>query len=96
MLGDNANIDELMKQITSKKPDLVEVRIDKLNDRKPLEVVARRKSFPIIATDRSDRDQPRKIRELTYAANLGFDFVDLELATTKPADVRQLKSAGPM
>jgi 3-dehydroquinate dehydratase type I len=94
MLTDDVNIDELMEQITSKKPDLVEFRIDRLNDRKLLEVIAKKKSSPIIATDRSNRDRTGRRKELAHAAGLGFDFVDLELTSAKPADVKQLKSEG--
>jgi 3-dehydroquinate dehydratase-1 len=94
MVEDNANVDALMKEICSKKPDLVEVRLDRLNERKLIEEIVTRKSFPIIATNKSDRGQRTKLSQLSDAAALGFDFVDLDYAATDAAQVKQLKSKG--
>jgi len=94
MVGDNANIDALMKEISAKKPDLVEFRLDKLHERKLIEEIARRKSFPIIATDKSDRGQRPKLSQLSDAAAHGFDFVDLDYSATDAAQVKQMKSEG--
>jgi 3-dehydroquinate dehydratase type I len=83
-----------MKQISHKNPDLVEIRLDKLHDHRILQEVAARKSFPIIATDRSDRDPHSGVGNLAYAAAVGFDLIDLDLANADAATIRQMKSAG--
>jgi len=93
MIRDDTNIGAMMECISSKKPDLVEIRIDKLHERRSLEEVAKKKSFPIIATDRSDRDQRSKLDQLSLAAGLGFDIVDIE-TPANDAVVKQLKSQG--
>ena len=93
-IEDDTEIDALMKQVTAKKPDLVEFRLEKLHERTQLEEIARKKSFPIIATDRSDRDQQKKREQLYYAAALGFDLIDLEVATADVATVKSMKSEG--
>jgi 3-dehydroquinate dehydratase type I len=94
MVEDETNIGALMKEISPKKPDLLEIRLDRLHERKLLEEIADRKSFPVIATDRSDRGQRGKLEQLSYAAALGFDFVDLRYADTDAAAVKQMKSKG--
>ena len=92
MIEDASNIDALMEQISSKKPDLLEVRLDKLQDHRILKEIAAKKSFPLIATDRSDCALTSKIEKLTYAAGAGFDLVDLDLATSNASAIRQIKS----
>jgi 3-dehydroquinate dehydratase type I len=94
MVEDDTNIDALMKEISPKKPDLLEIRLDWLHERKLLEEIANRKSSPVIATDRSDRGQRGKLEQLSYAAGLGFDFIDLEYAVTDAVAVKQMKSKG--
>ena len=94
MIDDDSNIGALMEQISPKKPDLVEVRIDKLEDRRILEQIELKKSFPIIATDRSDCSPTSKLEKLAYAAGVGFDLVDLDLATASPAAIEEIKSKG--
>jgi len=94
MVEDYTNIDALMKEISPKKPDLLEIRVDRLHERKLLKELANGKPCPIIATDRSDRGQNSKLEQLSYAAGLGFDFVDLEYATADTAAVRQMKLKG--
>ena len=91
---DESNVDTLMEQITSKRPDLLEVRLDKLEDQRILEEIAARKSFPVIATDKSERGLTSKLEMLSYAARVGFDMVDLDLATSDVASIKQLKSKG--
>ena len=93
MVRDDTNIGAMIECISSKKPDLVEIRIDKLHERRPLEEIAKKKSFPIIATDRSDRDRRSKLDQLSDAAGLGFDIVDIEIPTSD-AVVKQLKRQG--
>jgi 3-dehydroquinate dehydratase type I len=94
MLDDHTNVDILMDQIASKHPDLLEVRLDKLHDRKLLDDIAKKKSFPLIVTDRSGRSQRSKLQLLRFAVASGFDMADLELTATNGAEVKQLKSDG--
>jgi len=94
MIDDDAKVDALMKQATSKEPDMIELRLDRLHQPGPLEAIAKKKSCPLIAADRSDRSQARKLEELSAAASLGFDFVDVDFSRTSPAEVKQLRSQG--
>ncbi|HXZ89899.1 MAG TPA: type I 3-dehydroquinate dehydratase [Candidatus Dormibacteraeota bacterium] len=94
MVEDDSNINTLMEEVSSKKPDLLEIRLDKLQEHRILEEIVARKSFPVIATDGSDRDLNSKLEQLAYAAGLGFDLVDLDLATADAAAVKHMKSKG--
>lgn len=94
MIEDDSNINPLMEQISSKKPDLLEVRLDKLQDHRILEDIVVRKSFPLIAADRSNGGLTSKLEGLTYAAGVGFDLVDLDFATSDVATIKQMKSKG--
>jgi 3-dehydroquinate dehydratase type I len=94
MIDGDTNIGTLMEQIGPKKPDFLEIRLDKLHDHRILKEVADRKSCPVIATDRSDRALTGKLEQLAYAAGAGFDLVDLDLATADAATVEQMKSNG--
>ena len=94
MVDDESYIDALLRQITSNHPDLVEIRLDKLRQRKLIEEIGKKKSFPAIATDRSGRSERTKLSELTLAVAAGFDFVDLEFTAANPAGIRQFKSEG--
>ena len=94
MVDDKTNVDSLIYQISTKKPDLLEIRMDKLEDRRILGQIFARKPSPLIATDRSDRDPSTKRERLIYAAGLGFEFIDLDLSNADTATVRQLKSKG--
>jgi 3-dehydroquinate dehydratase type I len=93
MIDDNANIDQLIDQIATKKPDLVEFRLDKLREPRLLEEIGHKKSFPAIATDKSNRGPLVTLELLSHAALSGFELVDIELASSK-STVRQLKSKG--
>jgi 3-dehydroquinate dehydratase type I len=95
MVSDNANIDRLIEQITSKKPDLVEFRLDNLREPRLLEEIARKKSFPAIATDMSGRGSATALELLAHAAHVGFEVVDVELTSgAANSTLRQLKSEG--
>jgi 3-dehydroquinate dehydratase-1 len=71
-------IPNLLKQISSKNPDVVEYRLDYLTEPSPLEIIMKGKRCPIIATDRSRRKQSRSL--LLSAAELGFDFIDVDIS----------------
>ncbi|HXX72387.1 MAG TPA: type I 3-dehydroquinate dehydratase [Candidatus Acidoferrales bacterium] len=94
MIDDRTDIGSLMEQISLKKPDLMEIRLDKLHNREILKEVADRKSLPTIATDKSDRSLASKLEQYAYAADMGIDFADLDLANADAATVKQLKSKG--
>jgi len=94
MIEDHTNIAQLMEQVTTKNPDLLEVRLDKLQNNKIVDELATGKSFPIIATDMSDRGTASRLEKLAYAASTGFEFVDLDYATSNAATVNQMKSRG--
>jgi 3-dehydroquinate dehydratase type I len=95
VVDDKANIDRLIRHIASKKPDVVEFRLDQLDDPGPLEEIVRRKSFPAIATDKSDRGSTTTLELLSRAARTGFELVDVELSTASSGTaVEQLKSHG--
>ncbi len=94
MIDDETNITTLMEQISPKIPDLLEIRLDRLSDHGILEVIADRKPCPLIATDRSNRNLASKLEELTYAAEVGFDFVDLDLSAANADTISQVKTKG--
>lgn len=70
--------------------DLVEARLDKLRSYHGLAKVARSVERPMIATNRPlsekgsfDRSETERLKILTEAVEAGFEYVDLELSTTK-------------
>jgi len=70
--------------------DLVEVRLDKLRSYHGLAKIARSIERPIIATNRPlsekgsfDRSESERLRVLTDAIEGGFEYVDLELSTSR-------------
>lgn len=94
MVDDKANVAKLIEQISVKRPDLVEFRLDKLHEPRLLEEIVNTKSFPVIATDKSDRGFG-SLELLSHAAAAGFDLVDIDLsaASSNPI-VKELKSHG--
>jgi 3-dehydroquinate dehydratase-1 len=95
MVDDKANVAKLIDQISVKKPDLVEFRLDKLHEPRILEEIVKTKSFPVIATDKSNRGSIASLELLSHAAAAGFDLVDIELsvASSNPI-VKKLRSHG--
>ena len=95
MVDDKTNVGKLIEQISTKKPDLVEFRLDNLREPMLLEEIANTKSFPVIATDKSNRGSIATLELLSHAAAAGFDMVDLELsAASSNLIVNKLKSHG--
>jgi len=74
------NTMEIIERILKKEPDLVEFRLDSLHDTSILKTIAKNKFCPIIATDRSHRDPLDSEKMLLNAAEMGFDFIDVDLA----------------
>jgi 3-dehydroquinate dehydratase type I len=73
------DLKELTERIVGKDPDLVEFRLDNLKDSSLLKAIPKN-NYRIIATDRSRRNPLESKRMLLDAAQLGFDFVDVDLA----------------
>lgn len=73
------DVERLIGQISGKKPDLVEFRTDNLNDLSILEMIALKKTFPAIVTDKATRDPATKMKLLKMAAASRFEFVDIDL-----------------
>jgi len=95
MIDDKVNVAKLIDQISSKKPDLVEFRLDKLHEPRLLEEIVNSKSFPVIAADKSNSDSVDSLGLLLHAAAAGFDLVDIELAAASSDPiVNKLKSHG--
>jgi len=72
------NIPSLLKRISTKKPDLIEYRLDYLTQSSALEVIMKSKRCPIIAADRSRRKLSRTL--LLSAAEIGFDLIDVDIS----------------
>lgn len=94
MVDDNQNIDQLLGMISNKEPDLVEFRLDKLNNFRTVEAIAREKTAPAIATDKSNRDAATKQKLLLEAASAGFEFIDIDLASMPRHMIHEVKSHG--
>jgi 3-dehydroquinate dehydratase-1 len=95
MVDGNQDVEQLVRLLSQKRPDLVEFRLDNLSNFTLLEDIAHRKSFPAIAADRSDRDVALTKKLLMTAASSGFEYVDLDLhSTITQSDIGRLKSMG--
>lgn len=80
----------LVKRISSKKPNLVEYRLDYLTKLSALETIVKSKRCPIIATDRSHRKKSRMF--LLNAAENGFDIIDVDITVPFARSfIKQLK-----
>jgi 3-dehydroquinate dehydratase type I len=91
----NIDVDELIDRISSKNPDIVEFRTDNLSETSILEVIAQKKKFAAIATDKASREPAAKSKLLTTAATAGFDFVDVDLCSDDAGDgLDQIKESG--
>jgi 3-dehydroquinate dehydratase type I len=95
MVDGSENVDQLMVLLSQKKPDLVEFRLDNLTNFEVIEDIAQKKTFPVIAADKSIRDSATTEKRLMAAATSGFEFIDLDLASPNVRSViRQVKSMG--
>lgn len=90
------NVDEainLIQKAEKHKPDLIEVRLDCLKEHDRLADIKKCTKLPLIATNRardcrgkfSGSEAERK-ELLLKAAQSGFDYVDIELATSELKD----------
>jgi 3-dehydroquinate dehydratase I len=95
MVDGSENVDQLMGLLAQKKPDLVEFRLDNLSNFAAIEDIAHKKTFPVIAADKSNVDAANTKKRLMTAASSGFEFIDLDLASPHVRSViRQVKSMG--
>jgi len=80
MVDGSANINALMEQLSQKKPDLVEFRFDAVSDLEILKIIAEtKKEFKMIAADKGKRDSASRKKLLKFAAESGFDLIDVDL-----------------
>lgn len=93
MLKRSEDIDQLLTLIAQKQPDIVEFRLDKLNDLSAVEMIARKKTIPAIATDRAVRDPAISKKLLLAAASSGFEYVDIDVSSPNAKDIVKMCSA---
>ncbi len=87
-----ANLEWLIDRISDKKPDIVEFRLDKLENAKEIEMIAQKKKFPSIATDKSSC-YAHQLEKLSLAAAAGFEFIDIDIENPQAmAMVQEVKS----
>ena len=99
---DSTRAAESIRRIERYEPDLVELRIDYMQQPLDLESVRNTTKLPIIATNRSSdqggilhRPDAERLATLLEACDAGFDYVDLELNTSsKEGFVDYVKDAG--
>lgn len=95
MVDDRSNIEHLLGLVSKKKPDLVEFRLDNLNNFTTIDKIAEKKTYPAIAADRSYRDVAKTQKLLVGAATAGFELVDVDVTSPlAKAVVRQVKPLG--
>lgn len=95
MVQRNQDIADLIHRIAEKNPDIVEFRLDEVDEVRTVEALAEKKTFPAIATDRSDREPARAMKLLLSAIKAGFEYVDIELLSKEAKyHVKQAKSEG--
>jgi 3-dehydroquinate dehydratase type I len=90
--GGYIQVIEAIRCVEPHEPDLVEVRIDFLDNWKGLEMIRSSTDLPLIATNRRADQGGRnhgteddRVASILEACDLGFDYVDLEITT---ADLR--------
>jgi 3-dehydroquinate dehydratase-1 len=82
-----------VKQISEKNPDLVELRLDKVRNLHVLERIGKVKMFPLIATDKSNRETVEKEKMLLTAASSGFEYVDVDASSDTTSSLVQMAKA---
>jgi 3-dehydroquinate dehydratase type I len=85
----------LIEKAEAAHADLIEVRLDSLEDISGLADLAAHGKTPKIATDKSARPKTEQRQRLLSAAKSGFEYVDTELSTPQLDDlVKELKAHG--
>jgi len=85
----------LIEKAEAAHADLIEVRLDSIENRGELADLAAHGNTPKIATDRSSRTETEQREMLLSAAESGFEYVDAELSTPQLKDlVKEVKALG--
>ncbi len=85
----------LIEKAEEANADLIEVRLDCLENQRELSDLAAHRKTPKIATDKSSRTETEQQQMLLNAAKSGFEYVDVELSTPQLKDlVKELKALG--
>lgn len=93
---------QLIKKAEAMDAGLIEIRLDYLNNPRDMKKIVKSTPLPLIATNRQyeqgghrPQNEDQRVRTLLDAAQLGFQFVDVE-STTADLDsiTRQLKEMG--
>jgi 3-dehydroquinate dehydratase type I len=85
----------LIEKAEEAHADLIEVRLDCLENPRGLADLAAHGKVPKIATDRASRTETEQRQMLLSAAKSGFEYVDVELSTPQLGDlVKELKAQG--
>lgn len=95
-------IKQTMEKAEKNGADLIEVRMDRIQEKFILKKVRQLTELPLIATNRSSREgglfegsETMRIQQLFDAANLDFDYIDVELSTDNPeVIIRKLGEIG--
>ncbi|MEM3041889.1 MAG: type I 3-dehydroquinate dehydratase [Nitrososphaerota archaeon] len=91
-----------VKDVEEDRPDLLEIRLDYLKGYIDLHSIRASTKTPLIATNRVHSEgglfkgsEERRFKTLQEAAQVGFDFVDIELDTPRLAErISELREAG--
>jgi 3-dehydroquinate dehydratase type I len=85
----------LIEKAEAAHADLIEVRLDSIENRGELADLAAHGKTPKIATDRPSRTETEQRQMLLSAAKSGFEYVDAELSTPHLEDlVKEVKALG--
>jgi 3-dehydroquinate dehydratase/shikimate dehydrogenase len=85
----------LIQKAEENNADLIEVRLDHLENLGEMANLAAHGKTPKIATDKSSRPKTEQRQMLLSAAKNGFEYVDVELSTENLEDlVMELKALG--
>ena len=86
---------QLIEKAEAAHADLIEVRLDHLENHRGLAELAAHAKTPKIATDKSSRKENEHHQILIAAAKSGFEYVDAELSTPQIETlVKELKALG--
>jgi 3-dehydroquinate dehydratase type I len=92
----------LIKEAEARGADLLELRLDYLNDLGEISRIVKSTSLPIVATNRQfeqgghrQQKEDERVKALLEAADQGFQYVDMELTTADRSSlIHELKKAG--
>lgn len=86
---------QIIEKAEESNADLIEIRLDYLENLAEMVNLAAHGKTPKIATDKSSRSKTEQRKMLLSAAKSGFEYVDVELSTENLEDlVMELKAQG--